>query len=126
MLSWQGATSIPDLGYYRELGTAGETSVQVQLSTHLSSLNYIALNLAHLPGFFVIAWAWCWALCAGREPKRAGRLALAISVAFSIGNELSQFAVPYRIASPLDVMLNLMGAALAVMLHGKLAAALIR
>ncbi len=126
MLCWQGATSIPHLGYYREHGIADEHSIPVQLSTQLSSIDFRALNLAHIPGFFVIAWAWCWALYPGRTPKRAALLALVITAVFGVANELSQLAVPYRIASPLDMLMNFTGAVLAVLLHGKLASALLR
>ncbi len=126
MLCWQGVTSIPHIGYYHTHGIADEHSVPVQISTQLSSLNVTALNLAHIPGFFVMAWAWCWALYAGRKPKRAALLALVITAVFGVTNELSQLAVPFRIASPLDMLMNFTGAALAVLLHGKLASALLR
>ena len=124
MLAWQAMTSVPHLGYYHELGIADERSVPVQVSSHLSSINVAALNLSHLPAFFAIAWAWCWALRTRCTPKRAALLALLISIVFGVGNELSQLAVPYRLATPMDVASNVIGAALAVIFHSRLSAVL--
>jgi VanZ family protein len=44
-----------------------------------------------------------------------------ISVLFGVANELSQIVVPYKSASPPDVIANFIGATLAVVLYGKLA-----
>lgn len=126
MVCWQAVTTSPPLAYYREIGTAGQDSLQVQLSTQISSLNVTALNLAHLPGFFVLAWAWCWALCPRTGPRKAARTAFVVTGVFGIANELSQFLVPFRIPSFLDMALNLAGVTLAVMLYGKLTPGLSR
>ena len=126
MVCWQAVTSTPPLGYYREMGTAGQESLPVQVSSHISSLNITALNLAHVPGFFALAWAWSWALCPRVGPRKAAWTALIITGVYGVANELSQFLVPLRMPSLLDMAFNLVGATLAVVLYGKLTTVLSR
>ncbi len=121
MVCWQAVTSTPSLGYYRETGTASQETLPVQFSTHMSSVNVTALNLAHIPGFFVLAWAWSWAFCPTNGPRNATRRALVVTGVYAVANELSQFLVPYRMPSFMDMGLNLVGVMLAVTLYGKLA-----
>ena len=122
MVTWQLVSSIPALAYYHDHGIAADHSVSGQMSLRLNALGSVTQNVAHIPAFFLVAWAWCWALSSKRGPKRAALRAFMITGLFGVANELSQLVVPYRQASMMDVMANLTGASLAVLVHRALSA----
>ncbi len=74
------------------------------------SLTRKVLNGLHLPVFAVLTWLWCWALgpWSGNRRIRLGA-AVAICVGFAILNEVSQLAVPHRIAAVHDAVVNIAG-----------------
>jgi len=72
-------------------------------------------NLLHVPLFGGLAWCWHWGL---RDWIRADRrrlaVALALTLAWSVLDELHQTTVPGRFGSLTDVLLNATGGVLAL------------
>jgi VanZ family protein len=81
-------------------------------------------KLGHLTEYAVLAALWFRAFHTGRRlhPAPGALAALALSVAWAIADELHQSFVPSRTGSPFDVMLDVTGAALALLaLHARTA-----
>ncbi len=78
-------------------------------------------NLLHVPMFGVLAWLWHWSLPAWL-PRAAplGAIAFLLAAGYGIIDELHQLAVPGRYASLTDVLLNVLGAAIALWICGRL------
>jgi len=75
----------------------------------------IIYNGAHIPLFALLAWLWCWSL-AGWNIALKQRLILAfcLTAVYGVTDEWHQSFTPGRDASFLDVMLDMLGAYLAV------------
>ena len=82
----------------------------------LEALHWLARRLAHLSEYAILAALWLRAFVRGRNlsPRAAGLLALAISVAWAILDELHQSFVPTRSASLADVLVDTAGALIAL------------
>lgn len=72
-------------------------------------------NLLHIPLFGGLAWCWHWGLRSWvkQEPRRVG-VALALTLAYSALDEIHQLGVPGRFGSLTDMVLNAVGAVLAL------------
>ena len=72
-------------------------------------------NLLHIPLFGGLAWCWHWGLQSWvkQERWRVGA-ALALTLAYSVLDEIHQLGVPGRFGSLTDVALNAAGAVLAL------------
>ncbi len=75
----------------------------------------IIYNGAHVPLFALLAWLWCWSL-AGWNIALNKRLVLAfcLTAIYGVTDEWHQSFTPGRDTSFLDVMLDMLGAYLAV------------
>ena len=82
----------------------------------LEGLHWLMRRLAHLSEYAILAALWLRAFVRGRSltPRTAGLLALAISVAWAILDELHQSFVPSRSASVADVLVDSVGAVVAL------------
>ena len=82
----------------------------------LEALHWLARRLAHLSEYAILAALWLRAFVRGRNlsPRTAGLLALTISVAWAILDELHQSFVPSRSASLADVLVDTAGALIAL------------
>ncbi|MBK6279551.1 MAG: VanZ family protein [Gammaproteobacteria bacterium] len=72
-------------------------------------------NLLHIPLFGGLAWCWHWGLRSWvkQERWRFGA-ALAVTLAYAVLDEIHQLGVPGRFGSLTDVVLNAVGAVLAL------------
>ena len=72
-------------------------------------------NLLHIPLFGGLAWCWHWGLQSWvkQERWRLGA-ALALTLAYAVLDEIHQLGVPGRFGSLTDVVLNAVGAVLAL------------
>ena len=74
-------------------------------------------NLLHVPVYAGLAWLWCGSLQRLRLPQGTVIwLAFALTVGYGLLDELHQSFVPGRLANGADLLLNTLGAALAVWL----------
>jgi VanZ family protein len=82
----------------------------------LEALHWLVRKIAHLSEYAILAGLWLRAFVRGRnlKPRTAGLLALAISVAWAILDELHQSFVPSRSASLADVLVDSVGAMIAL------------
>jgi VanZ family protein len=82
----------------------------------LDALHWLVRKIAHLSEYAILAALWLRALVRGRglTPRSAGLLALAISVAWAILDEVHQSFVPSRSASLADVLVDTAGALIAL------------
>ena len=71
--------------------------------------------IAHAGEFALLAALWSWAL-APWLGRRALGVAIAVSLAYAVGDEVHQSFVPGRDADPLDVVVDAAGIALAALL----------
>jgi VanZ family protein len=85
-------------------------------SGQVEALHRLTRRLAHLSEYAILAVLWRRAFVRGRNltPRSAGVLALAISVAWAILDELHQSFVPSRSASLADVLVDTVGAVVAL------------
>ena len=82
----------------------------------LEALHWLTRRLAHLSEYAILAALWLRAFVRGRSltPRSAGLLALAISVVWAILDEVHQSFVPSRSASLADVLVDTIGALVAL------------
>ena len=85
-------------------------------AAQLEALHWLTRRLAHLSEYAILAALWLRAFVRGRDlpPRTAGLVALAISVAWAILDELHQSFVPSRSASLADVLVDSAGALIAL------------
>ncbi len=77
----------------------------------------IARKLVHFVVFGILALLILRGLAAraaGRLPARIHALALALTIAFAVFDEIHQTFVPARVGSPVDVLIDSLGAAAAL------------
>lgn len=75
-------------------------------------------NLLHIPLFGGLAWFWCGALRQFAVPSRLVLLlAFAIAVLYGALDEIHQSFIPGRMANLMDVALNTIGAAAAIVAY---------
>jgi VanZ family protein len=82
----------------------------------LEALHWLVRKTAHLSEYAILAALWLRAFVRGLNltPRTAGLLAVAISVAWAILDELHQSFVPSRSASLADVLVDSAGALIAL------------
>jgi VanZ family protein len=85
-------------------------------AAQLEALHWLTRRLAHLSEYAILAALWLRAFVRGRSltPRNAGLLALAISAAWAVLDEMHQSFVPSRSASVADVALDTTGALIAL------------
>jgi VanZ family protein len=86
-------------------------SAQPDLNSGLGTWDTILRKLAHMAEFGLLWWLWWRAL--GRGP-RATWVAAAIAVAYAATDEFHQHFVEGRVGSPVDVLIDSAGVALAI------------
>ena len=79
------------------------------------AIKTIVYNGAHIPLFALLAWLWCWSL-AGWNIALNRRLLIAfcLTAIYGVTDEWHQSFTPGRDTSFLDVMLDMLGAYIAV------------
>jgi VanZ family protein len=93
-------------------------SATPDLGTGLEDWDLVLRKLGHAGAYATLALAWLWAL----GLRRAG-LALALTIAYAVVDELHQATVPTRNGSPLDVAIDAAGGLLGLLLARRRAAA---
>jgi len=79
------------------------------------AIKSIIYNGAHIPLFALLAWLWCWSLAGWNIAlNRRLMLAFCLTAIYGVSDEWHQSFTPGRDASFLDVMLDMLGAYLAV------------
>ncbi len=93
---------------------SGDDSLKI-VDPFTGAIKTIIYNGAHIPLFALLAWLWCWTL-AGWNISLSGRLMLAfcLTTTYGIVDEWHQSFTPGRDTSFLDVMLDMLGAYIAV------------
>ena len=77
-------------------------------------------NILHVPVYGVLAWLWYRSLTAyGKSHQGALWLAVLVAGIYGVLNEVIQIIVPGRYASLTDILLNLAGVALCVIILRK-------
>jgi hypothetical protein len=89
-------------------------SAQPDLSTGLGFWDLVLRKLAHMTAFGLLALLW-WRALPGRR-RRAGVIAVAISLLYAVSDEYHQSFVEGRHASALDVGIDAVGIGLAYVL----------
>jgi VanZ family protein len=87
-------------------------SAQPDLGTGLGVWDTLLRKAAHMAEFGLLWFLWVRALGPGHAP-----LAAAITLAYAIGDEYHQTFVEGRHGSPLDVLIDAAGVALAALLY---------
>ncbi|MCF6323602.1 MAG: VanZ family protein [Gammaproteobacteria bacterium] len=79
------------------------------------TIKAIIYNGAHVPLFALLAWLWCWSLTAWNITlNKRLILAFCLTAIYGVSDEWHQSFTPGRDTSFLDVMLDMLGASLAV------------
>ena len=87
-------------------------SAQPDLGTGLGAWDIVLRKLAHLTEYALLFLLWVFAL--HRTPRRR-RLAAAIAIAYAVSDELHQTTVAGRHGSPVDVLIDSAGVAIAAL-----------
>ena len=90
-------------------------SAQPDLGTGLGTLDRILRKLAHMAEFGLLFLLWHRAF-----RWRNATAAVAVAVAYAISDELHQTLVPTRVGSPVDVLIDCAGIAIAAALAKRL------
>lgn len=91
-------------------------SAQRDLTTGLGTLDLIARKIAHAVEFGLLFGLWDRALRTALDPRRALVIAVAIALVYAGLDEWHQTFVSGRVGSPLDVAIDAIGIAIAVLL----------
>jgi VanZ family protein len=86
-------------------------SAQPDLNSGLGTWDTILRKIAHMAEFGLLWWLWWRALGHG---ERATWAAAAIAVAYAVTDEYHQHFVEGRVGSPVDVLIDSVGVALAI------------
>jgi VanZ family protein len=86
-------------------------SAQPDLNSGLGTWDTILRKIAHMVEFGLLWWLWWRALGRG---ERATWVAAAIAIGYAITDELHQSTVGGRVGSPVDVLIDSAGVALAI------------
>ena len=91
-------------------------SAQPDLGTGLGAWDVVLRKLAHLTEYALLFLLWAFALRGRRRLARAA----AIAIAYAVTDELHQTTVDGRVGSPVDVLIDTAGVALAALaLHAR-------
>jgi VanZ family protein len=82
--------------------------------TVLQGLHAVIRKIGHLVEYAILAALWRRALVEGRAPARAGARAFALSALYAVADEARQGLAPNRTPSALDVLIDTVGALVAV------------
>src|SRR5689334_5729135 len=88
-------------------------SAQPDLSTGLGVWDYIARKLVHMAEYGLLCILWWRAFREITSPRRALAIAFCISVAYAITDEFHQTFVHGRHGTPVDVLIDAAGMAIA-------------
>ena len=88
-------------------------SDQPNLSSGLGLIDLVGRKLVHAAEYALLCWLWIRALRPSVGDGAAIGLALLVSLGYAIGDEYHQTFVVGRSGSPLDVVIDALGAALA-------------
>jgi VanZ family protein len=91
-------------------------SAQADLNSGLGLIDQVGRKVIHAGEYAVLAFLWWRALRTVMPPDRALVAALAIAVAYSATDEFHQTFVRGRHGSPVDVLIDSLGALLAALL----------
>lgn len=97
------------------LSSISGDGASVTVDPFTQAIKAIIYNGAHIPLFALLAWLWCWSL-AGWHIALNSRLLIAfcLTAIYAVSDEWHQSFTPGRDASFLDVMLDMLGAYIAV------------
>jgi VanZ family protein len=87
-------------------------SAQPDLSSGLGNWDLVLRKGAHMTEYALLTFLWWRALKDGVTPRRAIVLAWAIAVAYSMTDEFHQTFVTGRHGTPVDVLVDAVGAAI--------------
>lgn len=91
-------------------------SAQPDLDSGFGLVDFIGRKLVHAGEYALLCVLWWRALRTTTSPRRALVAAAAISIAYSITDELHQSTVDGRHGTPVDVLIDSFGAMLAALL----------
>ena len=89
-------------------------SAQPDLNSGLGTLDWILRKLAHMTEFGLLWWLW-WRALGYRDPA----LPAVIAIGYAITDELHQTTVEGRHGSPVDVLIDSAGVAIAMLLAAR-------
>ncbi len=90
-------------------------SAQPNLDSGLGLVDLIGRKIVHAGVYALLCVLWWRALRTQTSPGRALVAAVAISVAYSVTDELHQSTVEGRVGSPVDVLIDSAGVGLAML-----------
>lgn len=88
-------------------------SAQPDLSSGLGVIDLVGRKIVHAGEYALLCGLWWRALRTVARPRAALTGAFALAVAYAATDELHQTFVPGRTGSPVDVVIDTLGAALA-------------
>ena len=110
----QAITGIPKPSTLEEFQA---NQMLIRFSEELFDYPFWLQDLSHAPLFFCFAWAWLWVYPFKKETSSWINLSSLISISYAIINELSQAFIPQRFPSIGDLLMNLLGVTLAILVH---------
>ena len=90
-------------------------SAQPDLSSGLGTLDVILRKIAHMTEYALLCFLWWRALRTVASPGRAIALALSVTIASAVTDEVHQTFVEGRHGSPVDVAIDSVGAGAAAL-----------
>ena len=110
----QAITGIPKPSTLKEFQA---NQMLIRFSEELFDYPFWLQDLSHAPLFFCFAWAWLWVYPFKKETSSWINLSSLISISYAIINELSQAFIPQRFPAIGDLLMNLLGVTLAILVH---------
>ncbi|MEC8043379.1 MAG: VanZ family protein [Verrucomicrobiota bacterium] len=110
----QTITGIPKPSTLKEFQA---NQMLIRFSEELFDYPFWLQDLSHAPLFFCFAWTWLWVYPFKKETSSWINLSSLISISYAIINELSQAFIPQRFPSIGDLLMNLLGVILAIVVH---------
>lgn len=93
---------------------SGDTTPQ-NVDPFTAALKTIVYNGVHIPLFALLAWLWCWSLIGWNVTlNRRLMIAFCLTAVYGVVDEWHQSFTPGRDTSFLDVMLDMLGAYIAM------------
>jgi VanZ family protein len=91
-------------------------SAQPDLNSGLGTIDFVGRKLIHMSEYALLCFLFWRALRAVTEPRRAIALAFALAVAYAATDEFHQHFVNGRHGTPVDVLIDAVGAGVAALL----------
>ena len=98
-------------------------SAQRDLNSGLGTIDFIGRKVIHMSEYALLCFLWWRALRTVTQPRKAVALAFAIAVAYSTTDEFHQHFVNGRHGTPVDVLIDAVGAGAAALVIRRRAAA---